>query len=572
MSRCVLLFFLCSSLFFGLHAAQQTTTSPFVSHDKRHLSSHPTEGPTFQGLVLLSNQEDLNPAGYEDVHGVLAYQIDLPGGIVALKKAVRPLIGEPLNEATLKELKKRVIQYYHSHHRPLVRVTAPEQDVSDGVVQLVVKESRIGCVEVKGNKWFSKESIEKQIRLQEDANLASDILDQDLYWLNRNPFRQVDAVYLPGKEPGTTDIKLLTKDRFPLRTYVGIDNTGNDVTGNNRLFFGLDWGRVFWTDQRLSYQFATSSDFKRFYAHTLFYEAPLPWRHLLSLYGGYSHVDADYTIPNIKGTHFHTKGWSLQMSLRYNIPLKPWCNFLHELIWGFDFKRTNNNLDLGGRPVISEDNVNLTQFMLGYNLGYAIDPLTISFEIEGFASPGEWVADQTNADYHSLRPFAKNTYAYLRSAFVLIWDFYQKWTLENTLRWQLATGNLLPSEEYGVGGYNTVRGYKERLVNGDNVLIWNLEVRTPPVSILNPLAGYQKFHDEFLFLVFFDYGFQQVNHAVTGQNKTNNLVSIGPGVRYQVTPYVTFRADWGFQLHRIDDPSVSEGPHQRLSFALIAGY
>jgi len=262
----------------------------------------------------------------------------------------------------------------------------------------------------------------------------------------------------------------------------------------------------------------------------------------------------------------------LQASFRYNIPLKPRPNFLHELICGFDFKRTNNNLDLGGRPVISEDNVNLTQFMLGYNLGYDEDPLTLSFEVEGFASPGEWVSDQSNSDYHSLRAYANNRYIYARSAFVMIWDFYEKWTFHSTVRWQIASNNLLPSEEYGVGGYNTVRGYKERLVNADNAFILNLELHTPPVSIFNPLAGYQKFHDEFEFLVFFDYGFQQVRHAVPQQNKTNSLVSLGPGVRYRVAPYLTFRADWGFQLHRIDDPSVSEGPHQRLHFALVAGY
>ena len=377
---------------------------------------------------------------------------------------------------------------------------------------------------------------------------------------------------MPGEKPGTTDLELLVHDRFPLRTYFGIDNTGNDVTGNNRLYIGVDWGKVFWTDQRLSYQFVTSSDFTRFYAHTLYYEAPLPWRHLLNIYGGYSHVDADYTIPNVEGTHFHTKGWSMQASLRYKIPLKPMRSFLHEVICGFDFKRTNNNLALGGRPVISDTNVNLTQFMLAYNLGYEVEPLTLSFEIEGFYSPGQWVADQSNADYHSLRSFSKNDYVYTRSAFVLIWDFYQKWTFHTTVRWQLASINLLPSEEYGVGGYNTVRGYKERVVNGDNVFILNFEVHTPPVSIFNPLAGYKKFHDEFVFLIFFDYGFQEVKRPVTDQHKTNDLVSIGPGVRYQVAPYLTFRADWGFQLHRLTDPSVSGGPHQRLSFSLVAGY
>jgi len=563
-----LLFFLFISFLYG----EQTDHSPFHSHDKRHLRGTTIQKPAFQGLVLVSKESDLNPAGYETVHGVQTVDVTLPGNIVSLKKELRTLIGKSLDASLIKEIKKRVTAFYCRHHRPFVTLTVPEQDISSGTLQLIVKISRIGKIEVKGNKWFSKKSIEESIQLEEDEMVAADLLDQDLYWLNRNPFRQVDALFLPGKDPNTTDIELQVHDRFPLRTYTGIDNTGNDVTGNNRFFVGLDSGQLFKTDQRLSYQFVSSTDFKRFYSHVLFYELPLPWRHLLQIYGGYGHVDASFRVPDIQGTKFHTKGWSMQTSLRYDIPLKPLYRLLHEFIWGFDFKRTNNNLDLGGPPIISENNVNLAQFMVGYNLGYDVAPVTLSFALEGYASPGEWIADQSDSDYQSLRPFSKNRYVYARSAFTLVWDFFEKWTFHQAVRWQWASINLLPSEEYGVGGYNTVRGYKERLVNGDNVFILNLEVHTPKVSLLYPLLGHKKFQDTFEFLLFFDYGFQQVKQPVYKQNKTNNLASVGPGIRYQVSPYLTLRVDWGFQLHHLTDPSINPGPHQRLHFALIGGY
>lgn len=524
--------------------------------------------PPFKGLILLGNKEDLNPAGFQEVHGVMTINLDLPGNPTQLKRNVHKLYDHPLDKETIAEIKKRVAWFYSQSHRPVVSVSVPQQDISEGVLQLVVTEGKLGKVTCKGNQWFSSKRLEETIQLEPGETIASDILNQNLYWLNRNPFRHVNAIYIPGEEEGTTDIELVCSDRFPLRLYTGIDNTGNDVTGNNRLFAGLDWGDVFWTGQRLSYQFATSSDFKRYRAHTLYYEIPLPWRHLLNLYGGYSHVDADFSVPNLLGSHFRTHGFSLQGSLRYDIPLRPHLNFLHEVIWGGDFKRTNNNLDLGGVPLISENNVNLTQLMLGYNMGYEIPPLTLSWEIEGFWSPGKWISDQTNADYQSLRPFANNQYVYARTALTLIWKFYKQWTLHHYLRGQLANINLLPSEEYGVGGYNTVRGYKERIVNGDNAFIWNLEIRTPPVSILNLLAGWKKFHDAFQFLAFYDYGLAGVKETAPFQPKTEYLMSLGPGIRYNVIPYLTFRADWGFQLHNLH----LGGPYQRLHFALIVGY
>ncbi|QVL55217.1 MAG: hypothetical protein KFB95_07850 [Simkaniaceae bacterium] len=86
--------------------------------------------------------------------------------------------------------------------------------------------------------------------------------------MNRNPFRRTDIIYSQEDVAGATNIELYTVDRFPLRVYAGIDNTGNDLTGNNRLFAGLNWGNVFGTDQCFSYQYTTSSDFKRLQAHT----------------------------------------------------------------------------------------------------------------------------------------------------------------------------------------------------------------------------------------------------------------------------------------------------------------
>lgn len=543
--------------------------SSFVDHDT---APHPIQAnassPPFKGLIIVGNKAELNPAGYHDVHGVMSYHVDLPGGIVELKKLVRAYYNQPLDKETITEIKKRVIQYYQNNDRPVVTISVPHQDISEGVLQLVVTEGKLGKVYCKGNKWFQSNRLEEAIRLEPGENIASDILNQNLYWLNRNPFRHIDAIYTPGEEEGTTDVELVCSDRFPLRIYAGIDNTGNDVTGNNRLFTGFDWGNVFWGDQRLSYQFVSSSDFKRYWAHTAFYEAPLPWQHMLNIYGGYSHVDADFAVPDIEGSMFHTHGFSVQGSLRYDIPLKPYKNFLHEITWGFDFKRTNNNLDLGGVPIISENNVNLTQFMLGYNMGFERIPLSISWEIEGFWSPGKWISDQTNADYESLRPFAKNQYVYARTALTFIWRFYKEWSIHNYFRGQLANINLLPSEEYGMGGYNTVRGYKERVINGDTAFIWNLELRTPPVSILNPLAGWKKFHDEIQFLVFYDYGLSGVRQTAPLQSKTAYLMSFGPGVRYNVIPYLTFRADWGFQLHNLH----LGGPYQRLHFALTVGY
>jgi hemolysin activation/secretion protein len=48
-------------------------------------------------------------------------------------------------------------------------------------------------------------------------------------------------------------------------------------------------------------------------------------------------------------------------------------------------------------------------------------------------------------------------------------------------------------------------------------------------------------------LAFWDYGFVGFNNAEPGQN-SSYLMSVGPGLRYNIDRYVTVQLDWGFQL------------------------
>src|SRR5260221_14533544 len=109
--------------------------------------------------------------------------------------------------------------------------------------------------------------------------------------MNRNHFRRTNVLFSPGMCENTSDIPLITKDRFAWRFYTGGDNTGNNFTGNARWFGGFNWGNVFGMDHTFTYQYTTSSDFHQFQAHTLNYLIPIPpWHHTVTLFGGVSFV------------------------------------------------------------------------------------------------------------------------------------------------------------------------------------------------------------------------------------------------------------------------------------------
>lgn len=531
------------------------TTPSATSND------HPVLIANGKALVLLGTPQLVDVEANPPSGTVNFVNLQVPGGPEALRSQLEPLfLNQPLTENEILAIKRAILRYYRLHDQPLVAVQVPEQDVTNGILQLIVMPAKLGQVTVVGNKWTKPNWLKKEISIEPGAPIRQSTIARDLNWVNRNPFRKVDLIYSPGKAEGTTDLELLVQERRPYRFYTGAENTGLKRIGEQRLYAGFNWGNAFGLDHILSYQFTTGVDPRKFHAHTVNYTAPLSWHHVLVVYGGYSDVHVE--LPN----HFRNKGHSAQGSLRYEIPLKTRKSFLQDFIWGFDFKRTNNTLEFTEGETFFGGNVNLTQAMLGYNAGYQSKHNKTSLEAEIFYSPGEWISDQSHHDYQRLSPFSQCRYVYGRLALKNILQLPKEFTFETVLRGQLSDQNLLPSEQLGIGGYDTVRGYKERELNVDDGIILNAEVRTPKIRLMKHWR--RKVDDGLQFLAFLDYGIGGHHHRLEGEPKTQYLLGIGPGLRYVIDPNLYIRLDLGFKLHRHD----FGGDITRLHFGVIASY
>lgn len=513
--------------------------------------------PELKGITITSRQKVLSEEGEIAIEGV-----SLPGPENSLKERLMPFIGQPVTLNTVQEIRKTVTSYYYRYHHPIVDVSIPEQALSSGRLTVIVKEAKVGNVCVKGNKHFKENKIASSISMDSGEEIDTYQLIQDLNWINRNPFRDANAIFSPSTTEGYTDLDILLEDQFPLRVFAGVDNAGYKETGRTRFFAGFNWGNVFGLDHILSYQFTTGTDYSKFWSHSGQYVVPLPWRHVFSMFGGYSRVKTDIsTFPGMK-----TDGYSAQASARYEIPIPfPRSCVLQQIEFGFDYKRSNTNLDFEGDFVFGQP-VNITELMAGYRIGVDNDWSKLSFVCELFYSPGKWLGDQGNSVYSRLRPRAKTAFAYVRGAIEPVLYFPWKFSLYGSYRFQVASGNLLASEQFGLGGYNTVRGYDERIVNGDHAVLISNELRTPPIHFFKLKEG--KIQDELLFLVFLDYGIGFPDKPTSGEKHSEYLIGIGPGVRYMILPYLTFRGDLGFKMHKVpgDDQTL------RFNFQLVASY
>ncbi len=516
-----------------------------------------------RGLILAGSPHDfLEGSQLRSFDGFAVVGLNLPGPANKLESRLSPLyLDKPITRDTIIEIKNVINNFYQDYKHPLMVVEVPVQDVTSGILQLLVLESCLGEVKVEGNKWFKSEHLKEYISLQPGEPIDQGVLLNDVNFLNRNPFRRVGIIYAPGEEPMTTDVILSTEDRRTWRAYMGTDNDGVELIGEERWFGGINFGNLWNAGHIFSYQYTAAYNINRFQAHTAQYIAPLPWQHILDIYGGYSKVRPKLTTPMMRNS-----GWSAQGSLRYTVPLQVYEYLEHEVKAGFDYKRTNNTFEFTEDIPTFGKNVNLTQAVFGYTGNYERDTYRIDFNGEIFWSPGKWISDQTDADYNSLRPGAVNHWVYFKGSFVYLQRLPKAFSLSLLAKGQISSQNLLPSEQYGLGGYATVRGYVERETNKDSAINLSGELRTPAFRLMRGTS----LNDALQFLVFMDYGWGTNHNAIPGEPKTQYLLGAGPGMRYTVEPYLTARVDWGFKLHR--SASFSENDYSRIYFSLVASY
>jgi hemolysin activation/secretion protein len=341
--------------------------------------------------------------------------------------------------------------------------------------------------------------------------------------------------------------------------YGGSDNTGTDLTGTYRLFAGMNWGNLGKWEDILTYQYTADPSFHRYQSHYLNYSLFFSWQHLMTLFGGFSTIHPD--IPSAT-----SEGKNYQLSGRYFIPIKPlYTPLQHKVGAGIDYKNFNSNLffveNENDLPVVTKK-VSVFQLMASYGLEYFASSHELNFLSEIYGSFFSFLPNQSKEAYGTLRPGAQPHYVYLKGSVGEVYNMPFSLQTGGSLKFQLASASLLPSEQLGLGGIETVRGYEERVYNVDSGLVLNLELRTMPWSF------YRKMGDQLRGLIFLDFGWGHNWDKISPSEQSDYLLGIGPGLRYDILPYVKVRIDYGFQLHHL----INDDHFGRWHFGVCLSY
>jgi len=106
--------------------------------------------------------------------------------------------------------------------------------------------------------------------------------------------------------------------------------------------------------------------------------------------------------------------------------------------------------------------------------------------------------------------------------------------------------------------------------NADSGFIFTTELRTPALRALSALGRFDALGDRWQALGFVDFGAGSNHLRLTGERGVTKLLSAGPGFRYTVSKYVTFRADYGWQL--LNQAEAARPYASRAHIGLVVRY
>ena len=179
--------------------------------------------------------------------------------------------GHTLSLSQLQQVAERISRYYQQHGYPYHRAYLPPQNLSSGVVTIRILEAKYDQIHINNQSRTRDALLQATVApLQTGEVIQSPDLERSIKLLNRLNGVSTRNVISAGSQTGSSNLNIDVLPNNPYSGYVGLDNYGNEYTGEVRLNAGVTANNVLgWGDQ-LSFEGTTAG--KRFNYGKLAYE------------------------------------------------------------------------------------------------------------------------------------------------------------------------------------------------------------------------------------------------------------------------------------------------------------
>ena len=475
-----------------------------------------------------------------------------------IEAAVYPFLGEARNSGDIYKACGALEKIYETRGYQTVQVLIPQQSVDGGIIHLQVIENPVGRLRVLNSQYHLPSEIKanaSSVAEGKVVNMAE--LQSDIVALNQQPDLQVTPDLKAGKVPGTVDIDLkVTKESLPLHGSIELNNQYNQDTTPLRLVASASYDNLWQLGHSLSlsYQIAPEnpSDAKVLSGTYLFRIPRSPLS--LLVYG----VKSDSDVAVLAGTDVIGKGDIEGFRSIVNLPGSD--TFYHSVTGGIDRKALTQNVVTGGVP--SDAPVIYYPVTLGYAATLQErDTTTEANASLNFATPG---LGSKSAEFDPQRFNAVPQYFYVKVSADRTQPLPWGLSVFGKVEGQFTDDPLLSSEQFSIGGANSVRGYLEAERIGDLGVRGTVELRSPSVAKdISPKIN------DLHFLAFADTAAVALQQPLPGETPSFFLAGIGAGVRLTAFNDVNAALDIAFPL---ENGAVTKAGDMHVHFLVSSAF
>ncbi|HXF67278.1 MAG TPA: ShlB/FhaC/HecB family hemolysin secretion/activation protein [Burkholderiales bacterium] len=478
----------------------------------------------------------------------------LPGQEV--ERIVSPFTGANKDFSDVQRALEALENAYRDRGYGVVQVQLPEQDITRGIVQLHVREPRVGRVLIEGNTQFDSGNIRHSLpTIREGETPNSLAVARNLQLAGEHPVKQTTVLFRSGAAEDQVDVAVRIADDKPWRAFLTLDNTGTGETGYWRSGVGYQHANLFNRDHTFTGQYVTSpTNASKVSIYGLGYRIPFYGvNSSLDLIAGFSDVNSG-TVQGL----FDVSGSGTIFAARWGYHLPKWREVEQKVTLGLDYRAFKNEVFFAGVGLVPD--ITIHPLSLTYSGTYRMTAAELSF-YGGLSTNIPGGSDGRAADFRRSRATATENYTILRYGFNYVRQFRNEWQTRVGFNGQYTSDSLVSGEQYGIGGPDTVRGYLVREVTNDRGYSGQIELYTPDLARRIGLSDSYRLRA----LAFYDFGAVQRNNALAGETARDSIASAGLGVRFGFRKMVSLRLD----VAQILQPTASrQTSDQRVSAAL----
>lgn len=451
-----------------------------------------------------------------------------------LHRLLSSYVGQECDLGKLREASNRVTEEYHRRGLTLAKAFIPPQSIVGGIVRVMIVEGRIGKISIEGNKNYSSSFILSHLTGGgEGPGLSLNCLEKGLLHLNQDfTDLKVTANFVPGREPGTTDIHVKVDDSSPVHATIYGNNYGSDYVSRYRFGANIEWVNSLIPGGHLIVGGLIGDNPDHMKVFSGSYEFPVNSCGTmvgLSAFDGSFDVGKDFAD---LGIHDHEISGNIYIR-------QPLSRSRGSRLFGkFGFRAAEAKYYLLD-AISSRDNTRAAYLELQgdkvFAGGRGLADLTISKGLGGMfggTDPGDPYASRIDAsnDFTKLN-LDLARYQPVSDIFSALFRVSGQWSGDN----------LLAGEEWLIGGLNSVHGYSIGEGSGDKGYSASFSLRA------NPLKN----RESLQLAAFIDYGYAYKHLISPGSNHTTELTGVGLGISSHLMTIAPtdLRFDIGFPLN-----------------------